>query len=90
VIQRQPFNQLFLIMAAATLVVSTISIVSLYRTAIEQHRLRLVETVKSQARLIESIAQFDSLESEDSDPETAVPAVNLCWLGARPTKLSLC
>ncbi len=70
-IQRQPFNQLFLIMAAATLVVSTISIVSLYRTAIEQHRLRLVETVKSQARLIESIAQFDSLDSEDSDPEAA-------------------
>ena len=58
-IQRQPFNQLFLIMAAATLLVSAISIVSLYHTAIEQHRLRLVELVKSQARLIESIAKFD-------------------------------
>jgi two-component system CheB/CheR fusion protein len=55
-------------MAAATLVVSAITIVSLYRTAIEQHRLRLVETVKSQARLIEVIAQFDSLESDDNDP----------------------
>ena len=54
-------------MAIATLLVSTISIVSLYRTAIEQHRLRLVETVKSQARLIESIAQFDSLESDNND-----------------------
>jgi len=69
VIQRQPFNQLFLIMAAATLVVSAISIVSLYRTAIDQHRLRLVETVKSQARLIEAIAQFDSLNNVQDDPE---------------------
>jgi len=58
-------------MAAATLLVSTISIISLYQTAIEQHRLRLVETVKSQARLIEAIAQFDSLESEENDPARA-------------------
>ncbi len=58
-------------MAAAALLVSAISIASLYNTAIEQHRLRLVETVKSQARLIESIAQFDSLESDsdDDDPQ---------------------
>jgi two-component system CheB/CheR fusion protein len=69
VIQRQPFNQLFLIMALATMVVSAISIIGLYNTAIEQHRLRLVETVKSQARLIESIAQFDSL---DNDPDQAL------------------
>jgi hypothetical protein len=34
-------------MAAATLLVSAISIVSLYNTGIEQHRLRLVDTVKS-------------------------------------------
>lgn len=58
-------------MAAATLVVSAISIISLYSTAIEQHRLRLVETVKSQARLIESIAQYDSIESDDNDPALA-------------------
>jgi len=59
VIERHPFNQLFLIMATATLLVSAVSIISLYNAAIEQHRLHLVETVKSQARLIESIAQFD-------------------------------
>ena len=58
-------------MAAATLLVSTLTIISLYNTAIEQHRLRLLETVKSQARLIESIAQFESLESEDDAPEQA-------------------
>ena len=46
-------------MVTATLLVIAVSIISLYNTAIEQHRLHLVETVKSQARLIESIAQFD-------------------------------
>jgi len=56
-------------MATAALLVSAISIFSLYHTAIEQHRLRLVETVKSQARLIEAIAEFDDLASEDNDPE---------------------
>ena len=69
--QRQPFNQLFLIMATATLVVSAISIVSLYNTGIEQHRLRLVETVKSQARLIEAIARFDNKDNADNDPGRA-------------------
>ena len=58
-IQRQPFNQLFLIMATATLLVSAVSIISLYNTAIEQQRLRLIETVSRQARLIESVAEFD-------------------------------
>ena len=58
-------------MAVATLAVSTASIFSLYNTAIDQHRLRLIETVKSQARLIEVIAQFDSLDNEDNNPELA-------------------
>jgi PAS domain S-box-containing protein len=71
VIQRQPFNQLFLIMAAATLVVSAISIISLYSAGIEQHRLRLVETVKSQARLIEAIAKFDNQHSDVDHPQGA-------------------
>ncbi len=66
-------------MAIATILISAISIASLYNTAIEQHRLRLVETVKIQARLIESIAQFGSLESdgEDLDPvlETTLATV---------------
>ena len=58
-------------MAAATLVVSAISIVSLYNTGIEQHRLQLIETVKSQARLIEAIARFDNADNADNDPGRA-------------------
>ena len=68
-IKGQPFNQLFLIMATAALLVSAISIFSLYDTAIEQNRLRLFETVKSQARLIEAIGQFDTLNNEGDDPD---------------------
>jgi PAS domain S-box-containing protein len=64
VIQRQPFNQLFLIMATAALLVSALSIFSLYQTATEQYGLRLQETVKGQARLIEAIARFDSTNKE--------------------------
>jgi two-component system sensor kinase FixL len=56
-------------MALATLLVSAVSISSLYNAAIEQHRLRLLETVKSQARLIEAIAQFDNLDGEDNNLE---------------------
>lgn len=46
-------------MATATLLVSAVSIISLYNTAIQQHRLSLIETVQSRARLIESSVQFD-------------------------------
>ena len=61
-------------MAAAAMIVSTVSIFSLYHTAIDQHRLRLVEIAKSQARLIESIARFDSEFSGDDHPEGAEAA----------------
>ena len=50
-------------MALTSLVVGAISIFSLYTTAFDQHRLRLVETVKSQARLIESIASYQAFDN---------------------------
>jgi PAS domain S-box-containing protein len=55
-------------MATAALLVSALSIFSLYLTAIEQHGLRLLETVKSQARLIEAIAEFDNPDNGGRDP----------------------
>lgn len=58
-------------MATAALLVSAISIFSLYTTAIEQHRLRLQDTVKSQARLIEAIAEFNNPGATESDPHPA-------------------
>ncbi len=61
-------------MAASTLIVVAVSIFSLYTTAIEQHRLRLVEIVKSQARMIEAIANFDNQFSQDDHPQGAIAA----------------
>ena len=65
--QRHPTNQLFLIMAAAALLISAISLAVLYSAAVEQHQQRLAETVKSQARLIEAIAEFENLDIQIGD-----------------------
>lgn len=46
-------------MASATALISLLIMVSLYRVAINQYELRLTETVKSHARLIESVARFE-------------------------------
>ncbi len=50
-------------MVLTSLIVAAVSTFSLYQTAIDQHRLRLIETVKSQARLIEAIAGFGAFNS---------------------------
>ncbi len=56
-------------MAGAAMLVSALSITGLYLTAIEQHRLALIDTVKSQARLIEAIARFDLANSPEIENE---------------------
>ncbi len=50
-------------MAFASVTVGAISISTLYNTAIDQYRMRLAETVKSQARLIEAIAGFNAFKN---------------------------
>ncbi len=55
-------------MTVTTLIVTAISIASLYDAAFTQHRLRLVETVEGQARLIEAIARFDIKFSDADHP----------------------
>lgn len=47
------------IMTLIVLVVEGITLTILYNTSINEERLRLQETVKSQARLIEAVARFD-------------------------------
>ncbi len=54
---------LLLIMAAMLAVVESITVGVLYRTALGEERARLVETAKSQARLIEAITRFDRIHS---------------------------
>ena len=52
-------------MVMLSLVVEIVAIGTLYRTAMRGERERLVETVQSQARLIEAIARFDSQYTKD-------------------------
>ena len=55
---------LIIIMSAVVLIVETISVTILYKTSIEEQKSRLVESAKSQARLIESIARFSKIYSK--------------------------
>src|SRR4030067_134593 len=52
---------LIIIMAVIVLAVEFIAISMLYRTALDEQKSRLQETVVSQARLIESIFRFNSI-----------------------------
>ena len=61
------------IMTILSLVVGSIAILILYNTSLEQNRARLIETAKSRARLIESVARYDAAYNQDypGGPEAA-------------------
>ena len=65
---------LILIMTIVSLVVMGITIFVLYNVAFEQSRNRLVETVQSQARLIEAVGRFDAIHSTEDHPGGALEA----------------
>lgn len=52
-------------MAFIVIIVESVTIGILYHTAMTEEKLRLVETAKSQARLIEAVARFDQKYSND-------------------------
>jgi len=58
--ERKRITSLIGIMVFLCLVVGSIAILVLYNTSLEQNRTRLVETAKSRARLIESVARYDA------------------------------
>jgi len=60
-------------MAMVTIIAEFVAIFVLYKTAFDEEKARLVETAKSQARLIEAIARFDAQFSLDF-PEGAEKA----------------
>ena len=62
---RRRISLLILIMLSVALIVSGISITLLYRAAFNEEKARLVETAQSQARLMESVARFDAIHSQD-------------------------
>jgi hypothetical protein len=56
---------LIAIMASISLSIEAVTIALLYRAAMNEERSRLVESARSQARLIEAIARFDMKYSSD-------------------------
>jgi hypothetical protein len=56
---------LIVIMAFVSMIIGIITISILYHTAFNEEEARLIETARSQARLIEAIARFDALYSKD-------------------------
>ncbi len=53
-------------MAVITIAIATASITLLYNTALGVQQERLIETVESQAKLIEAVARFDKMHSHDT------------------------
>jgi hypothetical protein len=63
-----PRKRVFLlitIMVVIGLIIESVTMTTLYRTAFNEQKENLRDIVTSQARLIESIAQFDSIHSKD-------------------------
>lgn len=56
------------IMVTVSLVVATLTIYLLYDVAFSEERARLLETARSQARLMEAIARFDAVYSREDYP----------------------
>ncbi|MBW1706981.1 MAG: GAF domain-containing protein [Deltaproteobacteria bacterium] len=60
---------LILIMATACMIVVGITITILYRTAFQETSARMMETARSQDRLIEAVARFDAVYSKKDHPK---------------------
>ncbi|MBW1609259.1 MAG: PAS domain S-box protein, partial [Deltaproteobacteria bacterium] len=72
--ERNIMYVLILIMLTVCSVVAGITIYNLYGAAFDQQRERLLETVQSQARLIEGVARFNVLHKQKWHPQYGDPA----------------
>ncbi|MDH5785926.1 MAG: response regulator [Chromatiales bacterium] len=57
--------------AAGIAIVASVAILLLYQNSVEQQRERLGDAVRSQARLIEAVARFDAINSQDAHVDGA-------------------
>ncbi len=71
---RQRLLVLFAVMATVGVTAAGLSLWTLYITAFEEERSRLIEITRSQARLIEAVARFDATHSQDANPGGAIAA----------------
>ncbi len=71
---RQRLLVLLVVMATVGLTAMGLSLWLLYSAAFDEERSSLVEIAQSQARLIEAIARFDTVHSQDANPRGAAAA----------------
>ncbi len=62
------------VMAITIAAVAGISIWLLYEVSFDQQRDRLIEVAQGRARMIEAVAEFDAVQSQDAHPEGAAAA----------------
>ncbi|MBF0454458.1 MAG: EAL domain-containing protein [Magnetococcales bacterium] len=60
---------LVIIMALLVVLVGGIAVAILYQTAFQEEKARLVDTVKSRARLMEAVARFNSIHNQTTHKE---------------------
>ena len=65
---------LVLIMIGVVLIVTGSALYIIYRTAIEEEGARLMETARSQARLMEAVARFNTAHQKKWHPHVGIPA----------------
>ncbi len=70
-IEARPVYYLIAIITVLVGAVSAFSTLFLYRQTLEEYRQRLLEQVTSVGRLIEAVARFDNLNSQDAHPDGA-------------------
>ncbi|VAX18001.1 hypothetical protein MNBD_NITROSPINAE04-148 [hydrothermal vent metagenome] len=73
-IGKETYYYLISILAAISFLIGSLAIGISYYVSFEQQRERLIETVQSQARLIEAMAKFDAKFSAQDHPEGAYGA----------------
>ena len=64
------------IMVFLSMVVGGFAIITLYNTSLEQNRARLIETAKSRARLIESVARHDASYNQGYPGSSETATIN--------------
>ena len=74
---RKRVAALILILIAVAVIVGATASVVLYQAAVERERLRLVDLVRSQARLMEAVAEFDRANIKDGADAAAATLVQI-------------
>ncbi|MEH6448216.1 MAG: sensor domain-containing diguanylate cyclase [Oleispira sp.] len=65
------FFYLVIVMAVICITVNLCSAISLYHSSYERHQEYLLELISSQAKLIDSVAEFDAIHSQQDHPDGA-------------------